>query len=262
MQRSQTIGTERLVLMVIATHADAETLTAYLGETTLCKEANVKERNLRYTLAKLKASGELQCIVGGGRGRANLYNITLPAQSDKGATDCPVSNNQLEMERGQQTAPLSDQRGQAAAGFVDEKGGNPSSQKGQPIAERGQSAAPQPDEPKEEENTGERVREVGSPPEWLDPEVWVRWLTFRKEINHPVKVTQAEGQFKKLDQFRARGMPPEAVLEQSIANGWQGLFEVKELQNGNGAGKTRRTAGRPTYNDRTNDALRELYQLE
>jgi hypothetical protein len=169
MQRSQTVGTERLVLMVIATHADAETLTAYLGETTLCREANVKERNLRYTLAKLKASGELECVVGGGRGRANLYRLTLP-QSDKGAEDCPVSNNQMEQEKGQHSAPLSDQRGQSVAGFRVLKGGNPSSEKGQPIVKRGQPVvekgqpiAPQPLEPEEPKGTDAAARDPGDP---------------------------------------------------------------------------------------------------
>jgi hypothetical protein len=161
MQRSQTAGSERLLLMVIATHADAETLTAYLGETTLCKEANMKERNLRYTLAKLKASGELQCIIGGGRGRANLYSITLPAQSDKGAIDCPVPNNQSVTETGQQAAPLADPKGQSIAGFEEVKRGNLSSEKGQSVTETGQQAAPQPEEP---ERTGE-----GEEPRARDP---------------------------------------------------------------------------------------------
>jgi hypothetical protein len=45
---------------------------------------------------------------------------------------------------------------------------------------------------------------------------------------------QALGQFKKLEQFRARGMPPDEVLEESIAHGWQGLFPLKQERNANG----------------------------
>lgn len=142
MQRSQTTGSERLLLMVIATHADAETMTAYLGETTLCKETNMKERNFHYTLAKLKQSGELKCVTGGGRGRANTYTLTLPPASDK---PC----NSLHS--------LSDERVQPVAGFEEAKGCNPSSERVQSVVERVQSTAPQPEEPERTEE-GEEPR--------------------------------------------------------------------------------------------------------
>jgi len=86
-------------------------------------------------------------------------------------------------------------------------------------------------------------RAEGEPPDWIDRKLWKRWLKFRKEINHPVKETQAEAQFAHLDKLRARGHPPADVIEQSIAHGWQGLFEIKPERNGNGANKNSNRSG-------------------
>jgi hypothetical protein len=56
-------------------------------------------------------------------------------------------------------------------------------------------------------------------------ETWNRWLVFRSEIKHKVTPSTQSSQFKMLSKY------PEPVaiqmLEQSITNGWQGLFELK-----------------------------------
>ncbi|WP_105654676.1 replication protein [Cronobacter dublinensis] len=65
-------------------------------------------------------------------------------------------------------------------------------------------------------------------PDWLDRAVWREWVQYRAESKKPIKsmltVTKA---IKLLSQFRDAGNNPAEVINQSIANGWQGLFPVK-----------------------------------
>ncbi|WP_105875213.1 replication protein [Cronobacter malonaticus] len=65
-------------------------------------------------------------------------------------------------------------------------------------------------------------------PDWLDPAVWREWVQYRAESKKPIKsmltVTKA---IKLLSQYRDAGDNPAEVINQSIANGWQGLFRVK-----------------------------------
>lgn len=63
---------------------------------------------------------------------------------------------------------------------------------------------------------------------------WQEWLEYRKEIKKPYKseksVTQAAENLKKLAGFgTSRDAPQRAIeiINQSIGNGWQGLFAVK-----------------------------------
>ncbi len=65
-------------------------------------------------------------------------------------------------------------------------------------------------------------------PDWIDPAVWREWVQYRSESKKPIKsmltVTKA---IKLLSQYRDAGDNPAEVINQSIANGWQGLFRVK-----------------------------------
>lgn len=58
----------------------------------------------------------------------------------------------------------------------------------------------------------------------LDVAVWQRWTRFRRELGHPIKRASAEAAAKALAAF---GAQQAAVVEQSIANGWRGLFALK-----------------------------------
>lgn len=78
-------------------------------------------------------------------------------------------------------------------------------------------------------------------PEKLDTpqfrQAWDDWLGFRKELGVKMTPTTASRQFAKL----GKHPPPTAVamLEQSMCNGWRGLFEVKQSQNGQHAPQKR-----------------------
>ncbi|HHT0510803.1 TPA: replication protein [Raoultella planticola] len=65
-------------------------------------------------------------------------------------------------------------------------------------------------------------------PGWLSAEVWSSWVTYRRELKKPIKSQQTVTQaINLLDRCRINGYLPEEIINQSIANGWQGLFEPK-----------------------------------
>jgi len=66
-------------------------------------------------------------------------------------------------------------------------------------------------------------------PDWLPKPTWDAWVQYRKEINKPIKSQQTVIQaIKRLGQCRDNGHQPEAIINASIANGWQGLFEPQQ----------------------------------
>lgn len=64
----------------------------------------------------------------------------------------------------------------------------------------------------------------------LDAAVWQRWLDYRSKIGKPLKPASLQAAIDELVKF---GADQAAVVQQSVAAGWQGLFALKA--NGNGA---------------------------
>lgn len=65
-------------------------------------------------------------------------------------------------------------------------------------------------------------------PEWLSAATWSSWVEYRLDLKKPIKSQQTVTQaINLLDRCRLNGYPPEEIINQSIANGWQGLFEPK-----------------------------------
>lgn len=80
---------------------------------------------------------------------------------------------------------------------------------------------------------------VASPielPEWLPTEPWFDYVAHRLLLHKPLKSeSQVKYCIRDLEKLRKQGHDPGAVLAQSIANGWTGLFEIK---NGGNHGET------------------------
>lgn len=82
-------------------------------------------------------------------------------------------------------------------------------------------------------NKGVSVEEL---PEWIDRETWDAFLLMRKKAKAAPTDKAQELLIKDLEKFRAAGDDPNEVLNQSIKNGWKGLFPLKN-NGGNGNGK-------------------------
>lgn len=59
----------------------------------------------------------------------------------------------------------------------------------------------------------------------LDVEAWGRWVAYRQAIRKPIKAASEHAMKLKLAKF---GAEQSEVVDQSIANQYQGLFEVKK----------------------------------
>ena len=78
-------------------------------------------------------------------------------------------------------------------------------------------------------------------PEWLSTELWLSWVEYRRHLKKPIKTQQGvTGTLNKLDEFRGMGYSPELVIQEAMANEWQGLYEPKNIKVGYGqsAGNT------------------------
>jgi hypothetical protein len=72
--------------------------------------------------------------------------------------------------------------------------------------------------------------EVEVIPACIDISVWQEWVKHRKEKKQKLTPTTIKKQFQQLVKFHNEGQDVNAIIEQSITNGWTGLFAVKNQQ--------------------------------
>jgi hypothetical protein len=65
-------------------------------------------------------------------------------------------------------------------------------------------------------------------PDWISPETWGEFLRFRKGAKSPMTDFAQKKAIGVLGKLRDRGFNPDAVIEQSIINGWKGFFPIRE----------------------------------
>lgn len=86
--------------------------------------------------------------------------------------------------------------------------------------------APQP--PKEPRTNGAHV----ALPDWLAADTFRAWIKIR-----PAKARTEDAQraaIAKLEKFRAQGLDPNAIVSESLANGWQGIFNPERSKGARG----------------------------
>jgi hypothetical protein len=92
-------------------------------------------------------------------------------------------------------------------------------------------------------NTNKEKEGAASPaPVGLNLPAWERWLDYRKAIKKPLRPVSIPAAQRELAAF---GADQSAVVEQSVANGWQGLFALKPKA-ANGKPPERRIETPPT----------------
>lgn len=77
---------------------------------------------------------------------------------------------------------------------------------------------------RKEKKEKKKTEEAQAPIAGLDSESWSRWVAYRRESGKPLKPTSIPAAQRKLAAF---GAIQPAVVEESIANGYQGLFAPK-----------------------------------
>jgi len=92
---------------------------------------------------------------------------------------------------------------------------------------------PQPDEVKPAEKPKAKTFDPMDVvlPECVSAELWSSWVSYRRDIKQAIKSKQTVTQaLNLLSRCHANGHPPEEIINNSIANGWTGLFEPKQAK--------------------------------
>jgi hypothetical protein len=226
-QRSQ-----RLLLLAIADNANEEGI-AWPSTTTLAEKACMTTRTVTRALDSLKRAGWLEISPrtfehGGNTYKLNLAKLSLTQRQDKMSSEQPSSDNlsredadsTRHFEHLHQTLTPVDQTFQTLPPDILNNPPNPLL--GRTIKE--------PSEPS-------RTISAFSPafviPDWVPPEAWNGFIEMRRAMRKKPTLHAAKLLIDKLDKLRGRGQDPGAVLDQSTANSWAGLFPVKQEGNRN-----------------------------
>lgn len=175
-EHSKQRGRALLVLLAIADFAD-DTGRAFPGVETLAKKGRMSERNTRYVIATLEASGELAIDRGAGRNGTHLYRVMVTPNLEL-----------FEQGRGQRL-PRGAKFAPPAMGGTDGV---------QPASARGAIAvAPEPSvnviEP-----SGEalRARATRLSPDWQLPKKWGEWALEKQPTWTPEHVREVAENFR------------------------------------------------------------------
>lgn len=75
---------------------------------------------------------------------------------------------------------------------------------------------------------GKDKKEVALLPAWLDTKAWNEWTVFRKEIKKTLTKSMIDKQIDFLGRYESTHIE---IINQSIQNGWTGLFPLKQNSN-------------------------------
>ena len=64
-------------------------------------------------------------------------------------------------------------------------------------------------------------------PEWIEESVWVAFEEMRKKAKKPMTDKARELIIRELENLKAKGHEPNAVLNQSVRKSWQDVYEIK-----------------------------------
>lgn len=67
-------------------------------------------------------------------------------------------------------------------------------------------------------------------PDWVPTDAWADFVAMRRTIRKPLTDAAVRILVKRLDGFRSQGHDPRAVIEESVANSWQGFFPPKNAR--------------------------------
>ena len=98
----------------------------------------------------------------------------------------------------------------------------------QTIKDTGKEAFAQPDRSKK--RLCANVEPINLP-DFIDAELFANFIQHRKEIKKPLTPHAKNLIIKKLSDFNSRGLDANKALENSIINGWQGVFEPRADKN-------------------------------
>ena len=227
----------RRILGVLACHADQYTLVTNVGIETIAEKIQVTTRTVKRCLPKLEQAGlilvkrirrfgNMYMLLLGDLDQSTLESVTEVFKKGRNLEQIieSLSDTLLSLRNGNKTDFLSDnlppskgQLGVTPTGYKEKNRVN----------HRGKH--------KNKSQSSKRNFDATSItlPLWLEPGIWGEYVTHRVELNKPLTKTSASRVIGKLGKLKQEGNDPAAVIEQTLENGWLGLFEIKRA-NSNG----------------------------
>lgn len=188
--------TDKLVLLALADNANDEG-ECYPSLTNIARRCEISKRTAIRSIQSLVDKGHLSRKIQ--TGRNSVYHVHPTGDNVTPVTEshqCQFVTSDNESPTGDNVTPL-------------------------PLPLK-----PSPSENRHKPSTRKRQAVADEPPlPNLQPEIWHRWVEYRKQIRKPIQPASTLAAQRKLAAF---GPDQAAVVEQSIANGWQGLFPLKD----------------------------------
>ena len=243
------------VLCVLYAHANEEGV-CWPSRVCLAEMTGIDQRHVKRSLIRLQEFGWLVVVPGAGRGRLTQYALTVAVE--KGDDSAPFCDGETgadlatfcSEERGAGSAPVSDLKGGrfgskrgpiraekgAGSGHVEHTRNKPGTEKqtppracahGEGGSESAVDGSPSPPAPPIPVRSTTKAPTPVELPPWLPQESWAEFLEHRRKLKAPMTDTAQRRAIAELGRLREAGHDADAVLGQSIVNGWKGLFPLK-----------------------------------
>jgi hypothetical protein len=194
-ERTDLSQSQTLVALALADHADDEG-ECWPSLDRVAEKSRLKKRQTQRVIQQLEQIGILQVERAVGRRNTNCYRFTFHDEQ-KGVTATPFVD--------------------AAKGVMgDAEKVSPGTEKVSPVTQKGVTAMTP--------ESSLTVIEPSEEPPGLDREAWDRFFAYRREIRRPIKPASIPASQRLLAGF---GADQAAIVEQTVGNGWQGLFPLK-----------------------------------
>jgi DNA-binding transcriptional MocR family regulator len=191
--------TDKLVLLALADNANDEG-ECYPSLTNIAQRCEMHRTTVVHAIQSLESGGHLSRQVRSGR---NTVYVVHPSRGATSSAHLPVAQNNQSLSATNQSLSAT-----SPSPLINP---SPSENRHKPSK---RTRVMIPDEP---------------PPSNLNVEAWHRWEQYRKQIRKPIQPASKLAAQRKLAAF---GTDQAAVVEQSIADGYQGLFALKARANG------------------------------
>ena len=198
---------EMLLALALADHADDHGEHIWPSVPSLAQKTRQSERSVQRQLRKMEADRWLLRVSTKKIGRGQTVEYRINPDWLKGDNLSPFSEEKRVTNETERVTPGVEKGDKCGAAYKEE----PSLTIKEPSSARARN--PQP-----------KI----ALPDWLDPELWKQYVDHRKEIKSRLTHRAAELSIGTLDKLRKQGFPPREVIEQTIFNGWVGLFPIKQ----------------------------------
>lgn len=230
-ERYRNGGGELLLALALADHAHDDGTHIFPYVETLAEKTRQSVRAVQYQLKNMRKAGWLIPVNSGNGGRNQASEYRISPEWLAGQEPIPPAQ-EGEKEANEKFAPFSDDQEKGAnhdiKGASDDLKGANGDSKGcnglhPHITVKNQKNNRQEPSPARKRSAGFDPMTLELP-DWLDAQLWGRWVRHRVQIRKPLTEEAAKQQLKDLAGFRQQGHTPETVIAHAIGKSWQGLF--------------------------------------